>query len=134
MRYLMVKAASAAVFIPERNYEMIPGPASVGFITTVEGILHRFREVLEVGCSAGDADEEVCEQERRWLDRAIDGLEKFEMVVCDYEGGSVIKGDPEYVREVPLDEFCEERRPGWLTPIPVEVSEFRDYEGGRGEE
>ena len=132
LRYLMVKAASAAVFIPERSYEMIPGPASVGFITTVEGILHRFREVLDVGCSAEDADKELCERERRWLERAIDGLEKFTMVICDYEGGSAVKGEPGYVEELSLDKFCEERRPAWLSPISVEevVGSGKEGEGG----
>ncbi|MCE4627941.1 MAG: ZPR1 zinc finger domain-containing protein [Desulfurococcales archaeon] len=121
LRYLLVKSAASAVLIPERGYEMIPGPASMGFITTVEGILHRFREILEVACKGGDADEELCESERRWIERAIDGKERFTLVICDYEGGSAVKGEPEYVREGPLDKVCLEKKPEWLDRYIIRV-------------
>lgn len=121
LRYLLVKSAASAVLIPERGYEMIPGPASMGFITTVEGILHRFREVLEVACKGGDADEELCDAERRWIDRAIDGEERFTLVICDYEGGSAVKGEPEYVIEEPLDKLCLDKKPEWLDRYIIRV-------------
>jgi len=114
LRYLLVKSAASAVLIPERDYEMIPGPASMGFITTVEGILHRFSEALNVMCSGEDTDRKTCEEERRWLERAIDGKESFTMVICDYEGGSAVKGDPAYVEETPLDSVCLSKKPEWL--------------------
>ena len=114
LRYLLIKSAATAVIIKEREYEMVPGPASTGFITTVEGILHRFKEALNVICGGEGAGSTVCEEEREWLDRAIEGKEKFTMILCDYEGGSAVKGEKEYVTVEPLDEDCEKRRPEWL--------------------
>ena len=123
LRYLLIKSAATSVAIPEREYEMIPGPASMGFITTVEGILHRFLEALEMGCSAEDADKDICDREKKWLERAIEGLERFTLVLCDYEGGSAVRGDEEYVSTGPLDEFCEERRPAWLSRYEIRIEE-----------
>jgi len=123
LRYLLVKSASSSVYIPERGYEMIPGPASMGFISTVEGILHRFREVLNVACSGEDADQELCTQEREWIERAIEGKEKFTLVICDYEGGSAVKGEPGYVTERELDEECMKRKPEWLDRYIIRVDE-----------
>jgi zinc finger protein len=121
LRYLLVKAASSSIYIPERRYEMIPGPASTGFITTVEGILHRFQDVLEGLCKSS-SDRNPCERERKWLKRAIEGLERFTLVLCDYEGGSTVKGDPDSVVFLPLDRECIEKKPTWLDLLDVVVS------------
>ncbi len=106
LRYLLVKSATSAVLIEERGYEMIPGPASTGFITTVEGILYRFLDAAETACK-GREEERGCKDNITWLKRAIDGLEKFTLVICDYEGTSLIRGEFE---EQPLDEECEKLR------------------------
>ncbi|MEB3851458.1 MAG: ZPR1 zinc finger domain-containing protein [Desulfurococcales archaeon] len=103
LRYLLVKSATAAILIPEKGYEMVPGPASMGFISTVEGVLHRFLEVLEVACS-GREEDQACLENRRWLERAIEGLERFTLVICDFEGTSRVVGDD--VAEEPIDEEC----------------------------
>jgi zinc finger protein len=118
LRYLLIKSAGTSVLIPERGYEMIPGPASTGFITTVEGILHRFLDVLQGACKS-PVNRDACEREKRWLERAIDGLERFTLVLCDYEGGSIVKGDPDSVVVLPLDWECEEKRPNWLVPPTI---------------
>ncbi len=110
LRYLLVKSAYSYLAILEKGYEMIPGPASTGFITTVEGVLHRFQEALSIACSG--ADNEQCLQEKEWLKRAIDGLEKFTLVICDYEGASKVVGDD--VEEEPLDDYCIGKKPEWL--------------------
>ena len=104
LRYLLVKSATAAVYIPERGYEMVPGPAGTGFITTVEGILHRFLEALSVACRGREGDP-VCAENKRWLERAIEGLERFTLVICDYEGTSRVVGVD--VVEEPVDDICE---------------------------
>ncbi len=103
LRYLLVKSATAAVAIPERGYEMVPGPASVGFISTVEGILHRFLEALSVICR-GREEEPGCRENREWLERAIDGKEEFTLIICDYEGTSKVIGED--VVEDKIDEEC----------------------------
>jgi zinc finger protein len=103
LRYLLVKSAMAAVLIKEKGFEMIPGPASVGFISTVEGILHRFLEAVFVVCSS-QPESVACRENKQWLERAIDGKEKFTLVICDYEGTSKVIG--ENVIETGIDEEC----------------------------
>ena len=115
LRYLLVKSAFAIVYIPERGYEIVPGPASTGFITTVEGILHRIKEALSVACRDKPGDPK-CREHEEWLDRAIEGREKFTLVICDFEGASKVAGK-ENVEEKHLDEEClryRDRVPPWL--------------------
>ncbi len=109
LRYLLVKSAYAYLYIPETGYEMIPGPASTGFISTVEGVLHRFREALEIACK--DNGEE-CRRHFEWIYEAIEGRRPFTLVICDYEGASRVVG--ENVEEMELDEECLEKKPEWL--------------------
>ncbi len=111
LRYLLVKSAYAYLYIPEVGYEMIPGPASTGFISTVEGVLHRFREALEVACR-GEEDTEKCREHYRWIDEAIEGRREFTLIICDYEGASKVVG--ENVVEEELDRECLEKKPEWL--------------------
>ncbi|MEB3816564.1 MAG: ZPR1 zinc finger domain-containing protein [Desulfurococcales archaeon] len=103
LRYLLIKSATAALLIKEKGYEMVPGPASTGFITTVEGILHRFLDVLEALCAG--RDDPTCRDNKAWLERAIEGLESFTLIICDFEGTSKVVGDN--VEEKPIDEECE---------------------------
>jgi zinc finger protein len=103
LRYLLVKSATAAVLIKEKGFEMIPGPASVGFISTVEGILHRFLEAVSVIC-ASEPESSACGENKEWLERAIEGEEEFTLVICDYEGTSKVIG--ENVIETSIDEEC----------------------------
>ncbi len=110
LRYLLVKSAYAYLAIPEKGYEMIPGPASTGFISTVEGVLHRFLEALNVACKG--REDKGCEENRKWLEEAIDGKKSFTLIICDYEGASRVIG--ENVEETDLDEYCLSKKPEWL--------------------
>ncbi len=105
LRYMLVKTALTGVLIPERGYEIIPGPASTGFISTVEGILHRIMEALEVACRDAPEKREECERHRRWLEDAIEGKEQFTLILCDFEGAS--KVFDEDVEEKDIGEECE---------------------------
>jgi len=107
LRYLLIKSSTSAVLIEERGYEMIPGPASTGFITTVEGILYRFLDATETACR-GRESEPGCKENLEWLRRAIDGLERFTLIICDFDGTSAVKG--ENVEILELDEECERLR------------------------
>jgi len=109
LRYLLVKSAYAYLYIPEVGYEMVPGPASTGFISTVEGVLHRFKEALDIACKEGGED---CERHYKWLEEAIEGKRPFTLVICDYEGASKVIGDN--VVETELDEECLKKKPEWL--------------------
>ncbi|MMZ61830.1 ZPR1 zinc-finger domain protein [compost metagenome] len=108
LRYLLVKSALTGVLIPEQGYEIVPGPASTGFISTVEGILHRIMDALEVACRDAPEKKEECEKHRRWLQEAIDGKRRFTLILCDFEGASKVIG--KLVEERELGKECERFR------------------------
>ena len=94
LNILVVRAPSATVrisgLVEEGDLEMKPGPVADGFITTVEGVLHRFLEILDFLCGEPDVDKEKCEEVRRRLREAIDGKRRFRLVIDDPEGVSAI--------------------------------------------
>ncbi|BAN90688.1 ZPR1 zinc finger domain-containing protein [Aeropyrum camini] len=117
LRYLLAKSPLSAVYIPETGLEMIPGAVSVGFITTVEGILHRFHEVAQVACKEGVVDPEdleKCKGVIKWIEEAIEGRRAFTLVICDFDGLSRVIGEPQYVREEDIDEKCSSLKPGFM--------------------
>ncbi len=91
---LVVRAPSATVrvegLVEEGPLEMKPGPIADGFITTVEGVLHRFKEVIDFLCNEPDVDRKKCEKVRRAVEEAIEGKRKFRLVLEDPEGVSAI--------------------------------------------
>jgi len=111
---MVLKPAYAAVIIPEQDLEMLPGPASQGFISTVEGVLYRFEEAVKIACSKVESSEQrkKCEELESWIRRAIDGLERFTLIICDYEGAGKVLG--ENVVEETLSGRCLEIKPDWL--------------------
>ena len=110
---LVVRSSSAAVLVPELGLEMLPGPASEGFITTVEGVLERFLEALEAACSAPDADREACRRAREMIEKAKRGEEKFTLVIVDPEGVSAVDSDKAVVTSVDKKEL---RELGYVVP------------------
>ena len=104
LRYLVVKSAMAAVKVREQGYEVKPGPASTGFISTVEGLLMRIEEALEIACKDPTADREACRRHREWLAKAREGKAPFTLVICDPEGASKVAG--EKAVEEGFDEEC----------------------------
>ncbi|OWJ55750.1 hypothetical protein Pdsh_00310 [Pyrodictium delaneyi] len=97
---LVVRASSASILIPELDLSMIPGPASEGFITTVEGVLERFLEAVDAACADPEADKTACEKARNMIEEAKQGKRKFTLVIVDPEGVSAIVSDK--AREEPV--------------------------------
>ncbi len=109
---LVVRAPSATVKVrglsEEGDLEMKPGPVADGFITTVEGVLHRFREVLEFLCGEPDVDKEKCNRLLQRLREAIEGKRRFQLVIEDPEGVSAIASKK--VRVEPLEKTGDEEK------------------------
>ncbi|MET1102182.1 MAG: ZPR1 zinc finger domain-containing protein [Pyrodictiaceae archaeon] len=97
---IILKSASARVVIPELGLEMSPGPASEGFISTIEGVLRRFMDILDFLCSQENIKRDTCWNAKRALEEAIEGRRKFTLVIEDPEGASKILSDS--VVEEPL--------------------------------
>ena len=47
MQIRVVKSSEATVKIPQMRMSMTPGPISEGFVTNIEGILDRFKAIIE---------------------------------------------------------------------------------------
>ncbi len=90
---LVVKAASATIKIPEIGVEISPGPASQGYITTVEGVLHRIREVVEGLCLDPQVNRNKCVEKLGEIDELIRCSRPFTLIIDDPEGTSRIISD-----------------------------------------
>ncbi len=87
---LVIRASTASVIIPEAGLEMHPGPASQGFITTIEGILERFKEAIELACKDPGADKRKCKELLSWIEEAKNARKEFTVIIEDPEGASTI--------------------------------------------
>lgn len=96
---LVIKNSKAAIIFPELGLEMWPGPASTGIITTIEGFLLHFKEVLDYLCKQQDVDKNECTKRKRMIDWALERRdrrfadERYVMVLDDPEGVSYVYGE-----------------------------------------
>ena len=88
LNVLVARSSTATVKIPEIGAEIKPGPASFGFITTVEGILLRMRDVFS-------GNERAVEL----IDELLSGKE-FTLIIEDPFGTSAIDSAEVVVREM----------------------------------
>ena len=94
---LVLKSSTALIRIPELGVEITPGPAAPGYITTVEGILHRILDHIPVECFD---EKNECYNKVRELKEAIEGNRKFTLIIEDPYGRSGVKGkDVEVIEE-----------------------------------
>jgi len=87
---IVVRAGTASIYIPELEVSITPGSASQGFITTVEGILNRVKEVMELLKEDSDVDADVWSRQMESIKRAMVGDLKFTLIIEDPEGVSRI--------------------------------------------
>ena len=88
LQWYIVKSADATVKIP-RMVELAPGPDSSGFISTIEGLLNRFKTILEE--LTQDDDKDVAKKAKnhlKKLNRVLWGRESIKIVLEDKSGNS----------------------------------------------
>jgi len=92
---LVLRSSTATLEIPELEAEISPGPASQGFLTTVEGVLNRIKDVLEMLCKDAETEKEKqeCEKRLRELEKALKGEKEITIVIKDPEGHSKIASE-----------------------------------------
>ena len=91
MSIRIVKAGDATVKIPYIA-TIEPGPAGEGYITNVEGLLNKVREIIE---STGEAEEDPADKKkaRKLVKKIINivlGREKTKIIIEDPSGHSAI--------------------------------------------
>lgn len=101
------------MILPELGIDIKPGPASQGYITTIEGVLHRVKEVLESVCTYEEVNKEACEKRLEEVEEAIDGKKSFRLIMLDPEGVSAVDTDKAVIKELSRDEYEEELSFSW---------------------
>ncbi len=87
---LVIKSSTASIYIPELGIEITPGPAAPGYITTVEGILHRVLDHIPAECFD---ESNPCNRKVKEIIDAIDGKVRFTLIIEDPFGRSDVKGE-----------------------------------------
>ena len=103
----VVRSSSCTVRIPEAGAIMEPGPQSESFISNVEGVLRRFRDII--GFLARNADTRArraaATKSIATVERMIEGRERFTIVLEDPFGNSAILHEDSEVRPLTAREI-----------------------------
>jgi zinc finger protein len=87
----IVKSSTATILIPELKIKITPGPASEGYITTIEGILNRIEEAAKLILSSlKGLRKERCKKFLEEIQKAKDGKKIFTFIIKDPYGKSAI--------------------------------------------
>lgn len=87
----VIKSAEAAVRIPD-IVSIEPGPASNGYITTIEGLLKRVVRAIELAKEHADEPKEIAKANALLarLNAALEGKAKLTVIIEDKTGNSAI--------------------------------------------
>jgi len=93
LNILVLKSAMASIKMPELGVEIKAGPASQGFITTVEGFLLRVIDIIKFLCGEPEVDKAKCRERLIEVENALRGEKKFTLIIIDREGWSRVFSD-----------------------------------------
>lgn len=91
----VVKSSNATVKIPQLKMSVTPGPASIGYISNMEGLLNRFNEILEDQRDSAE-DNEARKKAKNLLKKIWKvklGEFKLKIIIEDPSGNSAILSD-----------------------------------------
>lgn len=92
----VIRSTSGTIRIPEIGVDVEPGPASQAFITNVEGVLMRVRDIVETAKRWNSDDEKVvkrCDEILKRIDDTLNGEDELTLVLEDPFGNSLILSD-----------------------------------------
>ena len=94
----VVRSTSGTVRIPELGVAIEPGPASQAFITNLEGVLDRIRDIVLMAMRwrSEEGDEkavERCEEILKSIEDAVEGRKELTLILEDPFGNSLIASD-----------------------------------------
>lgn len=87
----VVKSSEATIKVPQLKLTVTPGPASEGFISNIEGLLSRFKEIIQ--SQKDDEDEDIKKKVKNTLKKLWKvecGDEKLKIIIEDPSGNSAI--------------------------------------------
>ena len=94
LKVRIVKSGEATVKIPH-IVTITPGPASLGFVSNIEGILKRVKHQIETAkeTAEDDADKKKAKNLLKKLNKIMWGQEKQKIIIEDPTGNSAIISD-----------------------------------------
>jgi len=93
LKIRVIKSGSATVKIP-RLAEITPGAISDGYVSNVEGILQRIKEVIETKRDDDDkAIRKKAKNQLKKIQNVLWGREKITLIITDPNGNSAIVSD-----------------------------------------
>lgn len=110
----VVRSTSGTIRIPELGVTIEPGPASQAFITNLEGILERVKNVVKTLMRWNEGDEEKiqrCEWILNKIQDTIEGRDELTLILEDPFGNSLILSEESF-REVMSREEAKELKTG----------------------
>jgi len=94
MNTRVIKSSNATIRIPQLRISVTPGPASIGYISNIEGVLERFEKIIED--QKGDEDPTVKKKAKNLLKKIRKvkwGQENLRIIIEDPTGNSAIISD-----------------------------------------
>ena len=92
MQIRIIKSSTATIKMPQLRMEVTPGPASIGYISNIEGVIERFKKIIE---DQRDLSED--EEEKKTAKNLLKKIWKIKlgdipikMILEDPEGNSAI--------------------------------------------
>ncbi len=98
----VVKSGQASVKIPALKMSVEPGPASEGYISNIEGVLQRFKKIIESERDSTD-DEDVRKSAKNLLKKLWKvelGEMPIKVIIEDPSGNSAIISDKAIVEKI----------------------------------
>ena len=105
----VVKSSYAAVKIPQLRMEVTPGPASIGFVSNIEGLLDRFKEVIEAERDVAEEDEDKtrCKNLLKKIWKVKCGDIPVNVIIEDPSGNSAIISERAVIEKLKVKEIKE---------------------------
>jgi len=110
----VIRSTSGTIRVPEIGVEIEPGPASQAFITNLEGVLMKIRDIVEMArrWNADDKDKvSRCDEILKKIDDTLEGKDELTLILEDPFGNSLILSDSAF-RERMKEEEAKALRTG----------------------
>src|SRR3989344_8990724 len=91
----VVKSCEASIYVPQLKMSVTPGVASEGYVSNIEGVLNRFKKILEGERDSTDEDD-VRKKAKNLLKRLWKvecGDEELKIIIEDPSGNSAVISD-----------------------------------------
>jgi len=102
MKIRVVKSSTAIVKIPQLKLSVEPGPSSIGYISNVEGVLDRFKKIIE--SERDNSDEEDIKKKAKNLLKKLWKVKlgdyKIKLIIEDLNGNSAIISEKAKVEKI----------------------------------